>query len=152
MALLLVRHAVALRRRDWDRPDRFRPLSDRGESQAEALVAQLEPFRISRILSSPFQRCMQTVEPLGRARALPVEEAPELAEGMHLAAVGLADAAAEPGAVLCSHGDVLPALLAALSDGGLGIGKEPPLAKGSTWVLESERGRFTRAHYLPPPK
>ena len=152
MPLLLVRHAVAVSRRAWPGPDRLRPLDGRGRRQAEGLVAQLKRFDVARILSSPTDRCIQTVEPLARELDLPVEEAPELAEGMGTSAIGLARLGVDGPVLLCSHGDVLPELIDRLDeDGRLGTGRERRFAKGATWVLEAEGGRFTRAHYLPPP-
>jgi broad specificity phosphatase PhoE len=44
------------------------------------LVEVLEEFPIGRVLSSPYDRCVQTVEPLARARALAVELRDELGE------------------------------------------------------------------------
>ena len=40
----------------------------------------LADFSIDRIFSSPYDRCVQTVEPLARARALPIEVRDELGE------------------------------------------------------------------------
>ena len=151
--LLLVRHAVAVSRKAWKGPDRVRPLDHRGRRQAEGLVSELKRFEVERILSSPTDRCVQTVEPLARALALPVDEAPELAEGMGDAAAELARLGLDGSVVLCTHGDVVPELLAGIDhDGRLGTGSPLRCAKGSTWVLEAEGGRFTRAQYLPPPE
>ena len=65
--LLLVRHAHAHARKEWSGDDRLRPLSANGLRQAEGLIAVFGNFaRPSRVLSSPYLRCMQTVEPLRR--------------------------------------------------------------------------------------
>ena len=56
------------------------------------------------------------------------------------------------GALLCSHGDIIPAVLESLAAGGIDLGPEPRCPKGCTWVLESEHGGdITRVSYLPPP-
>jgi phosphohistidine phosphatase SixA len=60
--------------------DRLRPLDKRGNDQAEKLVELLAEFAIGRILSSPYDRCAQTVEPLAQARDLAVELREELGE------------------------------------------------------------------------
>jgi 8-oxo-dGTP diphosphatase len=70
MPLLLVRHASAGDRDEWDGDDRGRPLDDRGRKQAEELVERLAPYAIEAILSSPARRCVDTVEQLARARGL----------------------------------------------------------------------------------
>lgn len=144
MPVLLVRHAAAGSRRRWDGDDAARPLDDRGRRQAAALPVALARFAVARVLSSPAARCMDTVAPLG----LPVEREHALAEGNGHEAVALVrsllGAAGSPdgeAVVLCTHGDVIPEVLAALGvdDGGR-------CAKGSTWVLDGDGAR-----YLPPP-
>ena len=85
-------------------------------------------------------------------RGLEVEVRPELAEGAPIdAALTLVRELADTTAVLCSHGDIVPALLFVLADSdGLEIGDEPPCAKGSVWELEEIDGRFKAGRYLPP--
>lgn len=65
-AIVLLRHAKAESRSDIWPIDRLRPLADRGEQQAETLVATLEAFGPSRIVSSSAERCMRTVTPLAQ--------------------------------------------------------------------------------------
>lgn len=78
--ILLIRHASAGSREEWEGDDRLRPLDERGRRQAEELVALLAPYPIDRILSSPYLRCVQTVEPLARARELEIEQTESLSE------------------------------------------------------------------------
>ena len=151
MPVLLVRHAIAVARRDWDGPDELRPLSERGARQAEALVGQLAPFHVTRVLSSPSARCVATVHPLALARGVAVEEIGELAEGEAPAAARLARSCADADVVLCTHGDVVPVVLDELDGGALGLGRHVRCAKGSTWVLESSGGAFAGSAYLVPP-
>ncbi|NUR76504.1 MAG: NUDIX hydrolase, partial [Thermoleophilia bacterium] len=77
---LLVRHASAGNRDEWTGDDADRPLDERGRAQALGLVERLTPFRIERILTSPARRCVETVEPLARARGLDAELRPEHGE------------------------------------------------------------------------
>src|SRR5664280_1370282 len=69
MPLLVVRHAHAGRRSSYKGDDRMRPLTPRGRQRAVALVPLLSSFRPQRILSSPFVRCYQTVQPIAEALA-----------------------------------------------------------------------------------
>jgi phosphohistidine phosphatase SixA len=78
--LLLVRHARAGDREEWIGDDRRRPLDDRGRAQAAALPELLAAYPIERILSSPADRCVQTVGPLASARGLEIEVWEELSE------------------------------------------------------------------------
>ena len=152
MPLLLIRHAHAGSRKDWAGDDRLRPLSAKGARQAEAIGALVEGQSPQRILSSPYERCLQTVAPLGTELSLRVEVADELAEGAGPSALALVRALADDKVALCTHGDVIPDVLVALADEDrLDLGHRPRQAKGSVWVLEAHAGRFTRATYLPPP-
>jgi 8-oxo-dGTP diphosphatase len=71
--VLLIRHASAGDRYEWEGDDRLRPLDERGRRQANQLVELLEQYEITRLLSSPFLRCIQTVEPLAQARGFDIE-------------------------------------------------------------------------------
>lgn len=153
MSLLVVRHARAGSRRRWDGPDEKRPLSGRGRRQAGALVKLLVPFEPTRILSSPYVRCVQSVEPLSEKLGLAVEPADALAEGAPAKeVVSLARSVLGSMCVLCSHGDEISALLHALAHhDGLELPEQYECAKGATWVLRERRGRYASASYLPAP-
>lgn len=78
--ILLVRHASAGDRYEWEGDDRLRPLDERGRRQADELVELLEQYAVTRLLSSPSLRCVQTVEPFAEARGLGIEIRDELSE------------------------------------------------------------------------
>jgi broad specificity phosphatase PhoE len=105
---VLVRHASAGHRLDWEHDDRLRPLDARGRRQSADLVELLRPLGVRRILSSPYVRCVQTVEPLAAALGLEVELDERLEEGKGGAA---AELLREDGAVCCTHGDIVEALV-----------------------------------------
>jgi phosphohistidine phosphatase SixA/8-oxo-dGTP pyrophosphatase MutT (NUDIX family) len=144
----VVRHAKAGDRATWHEDDRWRPLTRKGRAQAQALVSLLAGEPVDRVLSSPSVRCVQTVRPLALERSVPIEEHDALAEGAS-ARDALTLARGCGGAlVLCSHGDVIPALVTALADRGVEMRDPPAWKKGSVWVLEREAGLFTRVRYL----
>lgn len=152
MPLLLLRHAHAGSRKDWKGPDERRPLSPKGQRQAQALVRQLSPWTVQRILSSPSVRCRETVAPLAAELGIDVEECADLGEGHGSAALHMARAMVDDKVAFCTHGDVIPEVLVPLADEDrLDLGPRPRQAKGSTWVLESTAGRFIKATYLAPP-
>ena len=152
MPLLLVRHAQAKPRKEWDGEDRERPLSSHGFRQAEGLVAVAGNFAPrSRVLSSPSRRCLQTVEPLASAQHLIVELSDDLTEGQSSRAVSLVRALAGEEAAVCTHGDVIAEILVALADEDrLDLGQNPRQAKGSVWALDGRAGSFTSAKYFAP--
>lgn len=78
--MLVIRHASAGDSAGWKGDDRLRPLDAKGFAQAARLVELLDGYEISRVLSSPALRCLQTVEPLAHQRGLEVEVHDELAE------------------------------------------------------------------------
>jgi phosphohistidine phosphatase SixA len=149
--LIVVRHAVAVDRAEWSGSDLRRPLTPLGERQAEGLVLRLDDYPVERILSSPAQRCLQTVAPLARQRLLPVEPFPAL--GLDSGVDRLLDVIGEAevcDAVLCGHGEMIGEILFRLiRDGGFEA-PEPQWPKGSTWLLQRlGRGRVS-GRYLPP--
>jgi broad specificity phosphatase PhoE len=152
LPLLLVRHAEAGDPNAWTEPDHIRPLTPQGRRQAEALVDLLGAYPITRVLSSPSVRCVQTVEPFAWALGLEMEESSDLEENAGPRALGLIRRLAGSTAALCTHGDVVRSVLDALHDHhGLSIPRGYPCAKGSTWVLEGDKFPPTGARYLPPP-
>ncbi len=151
--LFLVRHAAAGNRARWTGDDHLRPLTAKGRRQAERIARRLAPEGIERILTSPYVRCRQTVEPLAAELDLEVEEVDALAEGSpQRAVVELADALAGTNAVLCGHGDTIPALLDGLAAHGMELPIPYEVKKGSIWVVDVEAGRPRRATYEPPPE
>ena len=153
VSVLLVRHAKAGDRDRWDAPDELRPLTKSGRAQAEALVGVLMERDPAVLASSPYIRCVETLEPLAEACGLPVQHAGQLAEGAPTdEAVELLAAAATFGpAVACTHGDVQHEVIDAIEQAGGRLPRPLRFAKGSTWELTHDGGRFTRGRYLAPP-
>ncbi len=90
--LFLLRHTTAGDRERWDGIDAIRPLTKKGRRQAEAIARLLADRGIERIYTSPFTRCVQTVEPLADLIGAKVVEHDALAEGPDIdAAYNLAD-------------------------------------------------------------
>lgn len=149
--LYLVRHGKAGSRSGWQESDDLRPLSKPGRRQAEALADALGNKKIARIVSSPFVRCRQTVEPLAERLRLPVDLSDALAEGASLTdALRLIEKFAHESTVLCSHGDVLGLLMQHYQHAGVPL-DDDRLEKGSVWVLRVDDAGVNAAKYLAPP-
>lgn len=150
--ILVVRHAVAGEKQKWKgRPDRERPLSGRGRRQARALVKQLADLPVDRIVSSPYERCTETVAPLADARALQVEVDDRLAPKATFEEVrALLDELVDQDVALCSHGEVIGELVERLEELGVRAPRRREWRKGSTWVLRTKAGRLHKASYREP--
>ncbi len=150
--LYVVRHADAGHRSGRTEPDEARPLSDRGQRQADGLRDQLDDPAITRLVASPYVRCVQTLVPLGDLLGIVVELDERLAEGQGaLGALALAAELRDTTAAVCSHGDVIPDLLEALLAGGTKLKGELKWQKASTWVLSWDGDHLAKGKYLPPP-
>jgi 8-oxo-dGTP pyrophosphatase MutT (NUDIX family) len=121
--LVLVRHAHAVPRGQWDgRDDTTRPLDRRGRDRARALVPLLEAYRPVRLATSPSTRCVATVEPYAASIGTRLRMRDGLSEeGFE------SDAARAPRhlekvlargrpALVCTHGPLVPTLLDLLSE------------------------------------
>jgi 8-oxo-dGTP diphosphatase len=150
--LFLVRHAKAGARHDWVGDDRVRPLSKAGRRQADALVDSLCAAGATELYSSPYLRCIQTLEPLSAALGVPVVVDERLTEGDDFSGTLELLTAAADGAVLCSHGDVIPATMAALQRRGCAIVGEPDWRKATVWVIQRDDGECVSAAAWGPPK
>jgi phosphohistidine phosphatase SixA len=147
----LVRHAHAGNKAEWNGPDLDRPLSAAGNAQAAGLVARLGGYPVGRILSSPAERCRQTVEPLARHRGLAVEPTDLL--GVDAAVDGVLALLGDPTlrhSVLCTHGELISQVFERLVAAGLDLPSGPRWQKGSIWVLGRADGQVAAASYLEP--
>ena len=125
--LVIVRHAKSQSRSRWPDADPLRPLDARGRERAEALIPMLAAYGVTRVVTSPSLRCLDTVQPYAVAagqhthlKAGLSEEG--FAEKPHRAPRHLTRLLERGNAaVVCSHGPVLPVLLerlAGIADSG----------------------------------
>lgn len=147
MTLYLVRHGSAGKRNGSDPRDGERHLDDKGRRQAVAVSDHLDGRSIDIVLSSPLPRCIETVAPLAESLGLEVRLDERLREGTDVAeAWELVEEVAGKGAVLCSHGDVIPDLVRRGENRGMRMPNNPGFAKGSVWSLKGWDGtRYTKA-------
>lgn len=122
--LIIVRHAKAINRKDWDGTDAARPLRPRGRVQSRRLMPLLAAYGVTALFSSPWQRCVGTLQPYALQTGLTTTLLPILNEdegsddpdGVGAAMDALRERAVvehTPIAV-CGHRPVLPHMLAAL--------------------------------------
>lgn len=151
--LYLVRHAKAGERRLWQENDLDRPLSKKGWKQSEAIARRLAGLEPAALVSSPYVRCIQTLEPLSRRLDLPVCTETRLAEEQPVEPVLELLAEVADRSVLCSHGDIIPATIESLRLTGTELRTPVDWRKGSVWVLvRDKRRRIVSATVWPPPQ
>lgn len=84
--VVLVRHTRAQKRSAWkggEGTEDTRPLTSTGEDRAQMIAPVLGAYGVTRIVSSPWKRCMDTIAPYAAAVKVDVEEVPDLTEHAH---------------------------------------------------------------------
>lgn len=172
-------HLDAVNRNEWQGAPDDRPLTEAGSRQAAFMASHLGSGPVNAIISSPALRCTQSLEPLAAATGLSVEimpgfkdthgyRAPEgwgtgdtpapsplggaqSAGSAYAAFRSLVERYPDGRVVLCSYGDIVPALLAFLS--GL-YGSEMPARnndKGAVFTVTLDGEALTLQTNAPPP-
>jgi 8-oxo-dGTP diphosphatase len=150
--LYLVRHGKAGERRLWEGDDLDRPLSPKGWKQADLLANRLLALNVSDLWSSPYVRCVQTLQPLADRLERTITIDQRLSEGEPFEPMLELLSEATDGAVLSSHGDMIPAAISALERRGMEIRTPPDWRKASVWVLRRNKiGKIVHATVWPPP-
>lgn len=124
--IIVLRHAKATPRSDWHEgkavDDGNRPLLPEGKKQAKEIVPLLRAFGPKRVITSPWVRCFNTVQPYANKYRLPVIERSQLSElgnkkGPRRTKNVIKDVIDEgKSAIVCSHRPALPTILETLSD------------------------------------
>ncbi|WP_144760265.1 NUDIX hydrolase [Curtobacterium sp. 9128] len=120
-ALITLRHAKTVPGSDWQGTDATRPLLPVGRSQAKAVASPVAAFGPRKIVSSTAARCLATVEPLSAATKLGVASTPDISQDAHdhgaADVKGVVRKRLEKGktTVLCSHGPVVPDIIARIA-------------------------------------
>lgn len=150
--LYFVRHAKAGERRLWDGDDVERPLSPKGWKQSALLAERLGALELGELYSSPYLRCIQTLEPLAGQLERTIHVDQRLCEEEPFEPVLDLLAEVPAGSVLSSHGDIIPATMTALERRGTEIRTRPDWRKASVWVLKrNKKGEIVHATVWPPP-
>jgi 8-oxo-dGTP diphosphatase len=120
-ALVILRHAKATPRDEWKGPEAKRPLLAEGKQQAKRLVPLLSAYGPKRIVTSPWTRCDQTVQPYAKAIKQPAILRSQLTELTNTLSprktIGAVEDVFETkkSVLICSHRPALPTILKTLS-------------------------------------
>lgn len=119
--IVVLRHAKATPRSEWHEgkvvDDGNRPLIAEGSKQAKRLVPLLASFGPKKLISSPWVRCFNTIQPYAKNRNLPIIERSQLSEngnkkGPKRTRNVISDIIQDgKSTLLCSHRPALPTIL-----------------------------------------
>jgi 8-oxo-dGTP diphosphatase len=117
-AVIALRHGKAVAPELWDGPDSTRPLMQRGNDQAASIAPGIAAYGPRRLISSTAARCVATIEPLARLLGRTVKVTAAISQDAHeygqsdVGSILLKRLSSKKTAVLCSHGPVLPEIIA----------------------------------------
>lgn len=143
----MLRHALAVPRDTWNGDDLDRPLVEEGRIRADELSTMLGARGVTRIVSSPALRCVETVEPYAGVVGTFLEIDDRLAERTRFSDVDRSAGALLDHAmptVVCTHRPTLPWLFSALGTQGV------ELAPGEGTVVHHRRGTVLAVEPLGP--
>ncbi len=162
--LVVLRHGHARPKSVWGHEDADRPLSPVGAAQAQVLVPLLRAWSPARVVSSPWERCLETVEPYLARTGAPLKVKGRLSEAGHRRDPGkvarLVTRALAKGrpTIVCTHRPVLSTVLGTLAGhASAGVGDsiprtDPYLEPGEALVahVSAASGRVVRVErHLP---
>ena len=139
--LVLLRHAKALSRDEWQGDDDDRPLDSLGQMQAKRLLSIYQAFNLEQIHTSDAIRCYDTVEPMAKALGLKLEVSNKLSESaFKMDKEDAFDYArdlikSDKRALLCSHNPILPKVLNKLTKKSDVESDEEKLYPADAWVI-----------------
>jgi 8-oxo-dGTP diphosphatase len=119
-AIIALRHGKAVPPESWDGPDATRPLMQRGADQSASIAHGIAAYRPASLVSSTAVRCLATIAPTARITGLDVTENEAISQdayssrGDKVAKVVQKALDRAETTVLCSHGPVLPQIIASV--------------------------------------
>lgn len=120
-AVVVLRHGKAVSPSAWAADDATRPLTERGQTQAHAIVRTISAWKPKRFLSSTAARCLATIAPIAKAMGKEVKATELISQ--HSYEMGSANVRSVMGkvvrerksTVICSHGPVIPDIISELA-------------------------------------
>lgn len=124
--LLVARHTRAMKRSAWKSgqgSEATRPLTPIGQKHAKELNKLLAAYGVTRVVSSPWERCMATVRPYAKALGTTIETHDELTEAAHekkprhvYRLIDLLLRKGEAPVAVCAHRPTLPTIVEAFEN------------------------------------
>jgi 8-oxo-dGTP diphosphatase len=139
--LVLLRHAKAVTRDEWQGEDDDRPLDSYGQNQAKRLLAMYQVFNLEQIHSSDAVRCYDTVVAIAKGLNIKLEVTGKLSESTFKKDKEKAFDYAKDlmklneSVLLCSHNPILPKMLNKLTKKSVVDADEGKLLPADGWVI-----------------
>jgi len=155
--LVLLRHAKAVRREDWDGDDGDRPLDVVGQRQAKRFLPLYLPYALKEIHTSDAMRCLETVQPIARSLQIKTVASKDLSEygyaiDKELSLIYVQELfESNVAALICSHNPVIPKLVKKI------LGKknfkqlDGKLSPGEAWILHHRDGEIVAVDWIEAP-
>ena len=138
---ILLRHAKAVTRDEWQGEDDDRPLDSYGQNQAKRLLAMYQVFNLEQIHSSDAVRCYDTVVAIAKGLNIKLEVTGKLSESTFKKDKEKAFDYAKDliklneSVLLCSHNPILPKMLNKLTKKSEVDADEGKLLPADGWVI-----------------
>ena len=138
---ILLRHAKAITRDEWQGDDDDRPLDSLGQNQAKRLLSIYQVYNIEQIHTSDAVRCYDTVNPMVKGLGIKLEVTGKLSESTYKKDKEKAFDYAKDlikenvRILLCSHNPILPKMLNRLTKKSDVDADEGKLSPADGWVI-----------------
>ena len=155
---ILLRHAKAITRDEWQGEDDDRPLSSSGQNQAMRLLSTYQVFNIDQIHSSDAVRCYDTVKSMAKGLDIKLEVSSKLSESTYKkdkekAFDYVRELIKEDKSILiCSHNPILPKMLNKLTKKSGIEADEDKLSPADGWVIHRSGKEIIQIDRLDAPK
>jgi len=155
--IILLRHAKALKRTEWDGDDGDRPLEHRGQLQAKRLLPIYLPYGISEVHTSDALRCIETIDLMARL----IEKTPIFSAD--LSEYGYAKDREAPldyvqdlmnrgiSAIVCSHNPIIPKVVQKLVGKKYFKSMDRELEPAQAIVLHCRAGEVIACDWIDEP-
>jgi len=154
---ILLRHAKAITRDEWQGDDDDRPLDSLGQQQANRLLAIYQVYNLEQIHTSDAVRCYDTVNPIAKALGIKLEVTGKLSESTYKKDKEKAFDYAkdlikvDTRILLCSHNPILPKMLNKLTKKSDVDADEGKLSPADGWVIHRSRKEIIQIDRIDAP-
>ncbi len=155
--IILLRHAKALKRTEWDGDDGDRPLEHRGQLQAKRLLPIYLPYGAEEIHTSDALRCIETIDELARSLQKTPIFSTDLSEyGFELdrqAPLDYVQDLMDRGipAIVCSHNPIIPKVVKKLVGKKYFNSMDRELEPAQAIVLHCRAGEVIACDWIDEP-